>query len=206
VYLNSPMYGHVELGHETILHAMLDYIISERELAERKEGGTTTARQEKKIVSLVELKEKMDLAKSQGKRIVHCHGVFDLLHPGHINYFAESKKRGDLLYVTVIADQFVKKGPHRPYFNEQLRLSSIAALADVDYVVLNKEEGPWTVMKYIQPHVYTKGESDKEKLNDPTSGLSQDQRILNEFGGKIIFTSEVQVHSTDVFRAFGFES
>ena len=46
-----------------------------------------------------------------GKRVVLCHGVFDLLHIGHIRYFNQAKKHGDILVVTVTPDRFVNKGP-----------------------------------------------------------------------------------------------
>ena len=52
-----------------------------------------------------------------GKKIVLCHGVFDLLHIGHINYLRSSKKYGNILVVSVTSDKFVNKGPGRPAFS-----------------------------------------------------------------------------------------
>ena len=60
------------------------------------------------------------LKKSQGKKIILCHGVFDLLHIGHIKHFEEAKKMGDILVVTITPDQFVNKGPGRPAFNTSI--------------------------------------------------------------------------------------
>ncbi len=142
-----------------------------------------------------------DDCRRAGKTVVHCHGVFDLVHPGHINYFEQARKLGDVVYVTVVADRFVKKGPDRPRFPERVRLEWVAALECVDYVVLNEEEGPWQVMRLVRPQVYTKGESDRPKLEDPESGLNVDKRTLEEFGGELRFTPEVEIHSTDLFRA-----
>lgn len=135
-----------------------------------------------------------------GKKIVHCHGVFDLVHPGHINYFEQAQKLGDAVYVTIVADRFVKKGPDRPRFPERMRLEWVAALECVDYVVLNEEEGPWTVMRLVKPHFYTKGETERSKLENPESGLNVDKRLMEELGGELRFTPEVDVHSTDLFK------
>ena len=70
-------------------------------------------------------------------KIVQCHGVFDLLHIGHINYLAESKSKGDLLIVTITSDRYVNKGLNKPFFSEILRAKSLAALRCTDYVLIN---------------------------------------------------------------------
>ena len=75
--------------------------------------------------------------KNRKKRIVLCHGVFDLLHLGHIKYLQEAKSLGDILLVTITPDRFVNKGPGRPAFNEKHRAEAIAALEVVDYVSIN---------------------------------------------------------------------
>ena len=54
--------------------------------------------------------------KKTKKKIVLCHGVFDLYHAGHLNYFEEAKKHGDILIVSLTTDKYVKKAPNRPYF------------------------------------------------------------------------------------------
>ncbi|MCX5713062.1 MAG: adenylyltransferase/cytidyltransferase family protein, partial [Candidatus Omnitrophica bacterium] len=71
----------------------------------------------KKIKSLDQLKTVVAGLKKQKKKVVHCHGVFDLIHPGHIRHLAAAKKEGDVLIVTITADGFVRKGPGRPIFN-----------------------------------------------------------------------------------------
>ena len=74
----------------------------------------------------------------RGRTVVQCHGVFDLLHIGHIRHFQEAKKSGQILVVTVTPDRHVNKGPHRPVFTETLRAEAIASLDCVDYVAINK--------------------------------------------------------------------
>ena len=81
-----------------------------------------------KIISLSKLAQIIDQLKKDQKSIVHCHGVFDLVHPGHLKHFEDAKKLGDILIVTISPDHYVNKGPGRPVFNERLRLEHLAAL------------------------------------------------------------------------------
>ncbi len=159
---------------------------------------------EHKIKTPAELAAICETERKNGKRIVHCHGVFDLVHPGHINHFEQAKALGDIVYVGVIADRFVKKGPTRPYFPQDIRLHWLAALSPVDYVVLNEEEGPWSLMRLIKPDFYTKGENDRAKLDDPNHGLRRDKELIESLGGQLAFIrEEIPIHSSDLFRALG---
>jgi len=80
------------------------------------------------------------------KNIVLSHGVFDLVHPGHIKHLELAKKEGDLLVVAIVPDRFVNKGPGRPIFNEQIRAEMIAALQFVDYVVVATSDSPFNIL------------------------------------------------------------
>ena len=91
----------------------------------------------KKITSVKTLAKAISKLKAKGKKVVLCHGVFDLLHIGHIKHFKEAKKLGDILVVTVTQDKYVNKGPNRPIFLLNTRMESIAALKDIDYVAPN---------------------------------------------------------------------
>ena len=71
-----------------------------------------------KIIPFINLEKKIKDLKKNKKKIVLCHGVFDLLHPGHFKHFKTAKNYGDILIVSVTADNFVNKGPDRPAFNE----------------------------------------------------------------------------------------
>jgi cytidyltransferase-like protein len=81
-----------------------------------------------KIKTLEELQQITADLKSKGKKIVQCHGVFDLLHIGHIKHFEEARTFGDVLVVTITPDEFVYKGPNRPAFTTTLRLGALAGL------------------------------------------------------------------------------
>ena len=93
---------------------------------------------QEKILSLSELEKAVHAAKKAGKTVVQCHGVFDLLHPGHILHFQAARKEGDVLVVTLTRDEHVGKGPGRPVFNQRLRAESIASLECVDFVAVNE--------------------------------------------------------------------
>ena len=90
-------------------------------------------------------------------KVVLCHGVFDLLHRGHISHFREAKKYGDRLVVSVVADKYVHK-PHRMMVNKQdARLELVAAVRYVDDAVLCEAPGPEDVIERLRPDVYVMG-------------------------------------------------
>ena len=120
---------------------------------------------QQKIRSLSELAEIIVRLKKEGKTIVQCHGVFDLLHPGHIKYFHSAKREGDVLIVTLTADKYVKRGPGRPIFNESIRAEVIASLAAVDYVCVLHEATAIGFIKKVKPNIYAKGPDYKDKKN-----------------------------------------
>src|SRR3989344_2678793 len=97
--------------------------------------------------------------KSRGKKIVHCHGDFDLLHRGHLHQFEQAKSQGDILIVSITTDKFMAKGPGRPVFNQNVRAEMIAAVEIVDFVVFNDAPNSTEILKILKPDVYVKGAS-----------------------------------------------
>ena len=92
----------------------------------------------KKIMVLDELAPKIAGLRTKGEKIVLCHGVFDLLHIGHIRHFEQARLHGDILVVTLTPDCYVNKGVHRPAFTEKLRAEALAALSIVTVVARGK--------------------------------------------------------------------
>ena len=92
----------------------------------------------RKIVEREALQEISVRLKKEGKRIVQCHGCFDLLHPGHVMHFKAARNFGDVLIVSVTEDMYVNKGPDRPIFDENIRAENLAAIEYIDYVFINK--------------------------------------------------------------------
>lgn len=137
-----------------------------------------------------------------GKKIVHCHGVFDLLHIGHIKHFSAAKKLGDVLVVTVTPDRFVFKGPGRPYFTEKLRADAIAALETVDYVIINNWPTAIEAIHYIKPYYYVKGGEYKDSTQDVTGKILDEQHAVETLGGQIHFTDEITFSSSTLLNQF----
>jgi rfaE bifunctional protein nucleotidyltransferase chain/domain len=154
-----------------------------------------------KIFKLEELVKKVRHLSSEGKKIVYCHGCFDLMHPGHIKHLQAAKKMGDVLVVTVTADVYVDKGTGRPVFNQELRVSSIAALECVDFAAINKWPTAEETLKLLKPDIYVKGQ-EFESYEDKTGKLQQEQQIAEQIGCKMCFTHEIVFSSTQLLNQY----
>ena len=106
-----------------------------------------------KIQSIENLKNIVLKEKKKGKKIVLCHGVFDLLHVGHIKHLERSKKLGDILIVSVTPNRFVNKGPKKPAFDQKLRLDALAALNVVNFVALSDNPTAVEIIKTIESDI-----------------------------------------------------
>ena len=125
----------------------------------------------KKILTLEQLADTVADLKKQGKRVVHCHGVFDLLHIGHIRYFRQARQMGDVLVVTVTPDRFVDKGPHHPAFPETLRVEGVASQDQVDFTAINTWATAEELLHFMKPDVYVKGSDFKSIDSDPRANF-----------------------------------
>ena len=157
--------------------------------------------QDMKILEISELTSQISQRRSEGKTIVHCHGCFDLMHPGHIKYFQAARAMGDVLVVTLSPDRFVDKGPGRPVFNERLRAESIAALECVDYVSINEWPTAEETLRRLRPDIYVKGQ-EFEKLEDKTGKIQKEVEVIKEIGAKIRFTHEIVFSSTELLNRY----
>ena len=156
-----------------------------------------------KIKTLEELQQITNKLKSKGKKIVHCHGVFDLLHIGHVNHFISSKLNGDVLIVTITPDKFVNKGPNRPAFNQNIRSEVIAALECVDYVAINEWPVATKTIKKIKPNYYCKGQDYKDSSKDLTGKIREEEKAIKLVGGELIITNEPMHSSSELINKFG---
>ena len=107
-----------------------------------------------------------------------CHGVFDLVHLGHLEYFKSSKKHGDVLIVSVTKGKFVNKGPHRPYNSDRIKF--LSSLEIVDYVVLNTAPTAVNILEKLKPNIYSKGPDYKNIHKDITEKLKMRLRPLKK--------------------------
>lgn len=155
---------------------------------------------EGKVVPLDELAARVAALKAAGKRVAHCHGCFDLVHPGHIKHLQAARRLADALVVTVTPDRFVDKGPGRPAFPEQLRAESVAALECVDYAAVNRWPTAEETIRLLRPDYYVKGQ-EFERLEDATGKLQREVAVVQEVGGEMRFTHEIVHSSTALLRA-----
>lgn len=137
-----------------------------------------------------------DRLRADGRRLVQCHGTFDLLHPGHIVHLEDARKLGDLLVVTVTDEKHVNKGPGRPYFNDVLRTRTLAALACVDYVVLVPHTAAVEAIETVKPHIYCKGTEYADAANDVTGNINDDVATVRRHGGEVRYIGDVVFSST----------
>ncbi len=153
-----------------------------------------------KIKELDDLADILDSHRNRGEKIVLCHGVFDLLHVGHIYHFEEAKKMGDVLVVTITPDHHVNKGPHRPAFPQALRAQVIAALGVVDYVAINQWPTAIDTVKLLKPHVYAKGPDYQDASKDVTGNIALEAEAVQLAGGEIRCTQGVTFSTSNLLN------
>jgi rfaE bifunctional protein kinase chain/domain len=132
------------------------------------------------------------------KKIIHCHGVFDLVHPGHIRHLSYCKSKADILVVSITPDKFIKKGIYRPLVPEKIRANNLSVLELVDYVIIDKFKHPYNIIKKIKPNYFAKG---NEYFNNPNLLTEKENKTLKKFGGKMLFTpGDVVFSSTKIIN------
>ncbi len=156
----------------------------------------------RKILNLEKLSSIIDKKRRKKEKIVLSHGVFDILHIGHIKHFQAAKKLGDVLIVSLTKDQFIDKGPNRPFFNLKLRMEAIASLSEVDFVTFSNIDSGVDVIKKIKPNIYCKGQDYKILKKDVSKKIYEEKKILEKFKGKIFFTNEMKFSSSKILNKF----
>jgi rfaE bifunctional protein nucleotidyltransferase chain/domain len=155
---------------------------------------------ERKIMSLEAVARELALLKRDGRKVVQCHGCFDLLHIGHIKHLQAARRMGDALVVTITPDRYVDKGPGRPAFAERRRAEAVAALACVDFVAIDGERSAAAAIRLLRPDYYVKGQ-EFECLPRPPARLQAEIEAVQEVGGQMCFTHEEVFSSTALLRA-----
>ncbi|MFM8984132.1 MAG: adenylyltransferase/cytidyltransferase family protein, partial [Spartobacteria bacterium] len=153
-----------------------------------------------KILSFAEAESVLDAERRNGRRIVQCHGTFDLIHPGHIVHLEEARALGDLLVVTVTDEKHVNKGPGRPCFNDALRARTLAALECVDYVVLIPFVAAVEAIRLVKPAIYCKGTEYQDASNDVTGNIHDDLTEVRAHGGEVRYIGSVVFSSTKILN------
>lgn len=154
-----------------------------------------------KIKPLKELAGVLERERRAGRKVVHCHGVFDLVHIGHVRHLERAKAFGDILVITLTPDQHVNKGPHRPIFNQNLRAEAVAALSCTDYVAVNEWPTAVETLRLLKPDFYVKGSDYKNPETDVTGGIIREREAVESGGGKLVFTDDIMFSSTHLINA-----
>ena len=153
-----------------------------------------------KILDIVTLKKRL-LKLKKNKKIILCHGVFDLLHSGHILHFKEIKNSSkDILIVSVTADEFVHKGPNRPVFRLYERMLNLSELSIVDFVVPSYSENAVSNILSLRPNYYVKGKDHKSKEKLKAYNMLKEKEALKKAKSKIIFTNSIKLSSTNILN------
>ncbi len=155
-----------------------------------------------KIVELEDISLLVSQLRESGQKIVLCHGVFDLIHLGHIRYLNAAKKFGDVLVVTLTADKYVKRGPGRPVFNEALRAEALANLTAVDFVSVVHAPTALEAIDAVRPDFYAKGADYKVKDSDITKMIYEEENAVEAVGGKLVFTDEITFSSSQLINNY----
>lgn len=153
----------------------------------------------KKKLSLKELRAFCKECHDHGKKVVLCHGVFDVLHVGHIRHLDYAKKNGDILVVTVTGDDFVNKGPDRPVFPSDLRLEMLASLGLVDRVTTIEEPSALSAIEVVRPDIYVKGKEYIEK-DDITGKITSEAELVEKYGGAVVYTDDIVFSSSNLIN------
>ena len=156
-------------------------------------GTTDHVGQRDKIVTIDDLPRIRE--RFRDRRIIHCHGAFDLVHPGHLVHFEEARALGDLLVVTVTGDRHITK-KRSVTFTEEQRARQVAALQIVDYVAVIQEPTALSAIEVLQPDVYVKGPEYADLTLDKSRSIYHEMRVLERYGGRMHFTSGESFSST----------
>jgi rfaE bifunctional protein kinase chain/domain/rfaE bifunctional protein nucleotidyltransferase chain/domain len=153
-----------------------------------------------KIKNVDELREAVG-PRPRGRTVVMCHGVFDLVHPGHIRHLFYAKSKADILVASLTADVHISKAQYRPFVPQDLRALNLAALEMVDYVLIDEEPTPLGNISRIQPDFFAKGyEYQSDGVHPRTQ---QEIEAVERYGGELLFTPGDIVYSSSALIESG---
>ena len=168
----------------------------------------TDAETSRKVLSHRDLLAARAAAKAAGRRVVHCHGCFDIVHPGHIRHLKFARSLGDVLLVSISGDAGVAKGDGRPLIPQELRAENLAELGCVEWVYIEPRPTAAELLAEVKPDVFVKGR-EYEFNADPRFCAERD--AVEQAGGRVVFSSgdvifsstaliEAMEHSVDPFH------
>ena len=144
-----------------------------------------------KILGRDQLRRRVEEWRRAGDRIILANGGFDLLHVGHVRYLRGAKELGGKLVVAINSDESVRalKGEGRPIMPVEERAEMVAALEDVDAVVIFPEMDVRTIIREIRPDIQAKG-------TDYTAESVPERDVVAEYGGRVEIVGDAKNHSS----------
>lgn len=130
------------------------------------------------------------------QKVIMCHGVFDVVHPGHMRHLVYAKSKADILIASLTADKHITKGLYRPHVPQDLRAINLAAFEMVDYVLIDERDKPLENIRLIQPDYFAKGFEYGGLGNDITQKTAEELEVVKSYGGELIFTPGDVVYSS----------
>lgn len=150
----------------------------------------------RKLKTREELREIIG-ARPRERRVIMCHGTFDLVHPGHVRHLMYAKGKADILVASLTSDAHISKANYRPFVPQQLRAMNLAALELVDYVIIDERPTPLENLAFLQPDYFAKGYEYTGTAVHPKTQEEID--VLGAYGGEMIFTPGDVVFSSSRF-------
>jgi len=150
-----------------------------------------------KVVSREELKRRVEKWRANGEKVTLANGCFDLLHVGHVRYLHAAKELGGRLLVAINSDESVRalKGEGRPLMPAAERAEILAALSDVDAVVIFSDTDVRALVREIRPDIHAKG-------TDYTAESVPERDTVLEYGGRVEIVGDPKDHSaTEIIRS-----
>jgi rfaE bifunctional protein kinase chain/domain/rfaE bifunctional protein nucleotidyltransferase chain/domain len=137
----------------------------------------------------------------RAKRVVLCHGSFDIVHPGHLRHLMYAKERGDILVACLVCDEHIGKSKLRPSIPEDIRAINLAALEFVDYVVVDRNDSPLEILRKLRPDFFAKG---FDYFEGGIPGKAKEEiAIVESYGGEVLFTpGEAESSSLGIPESF----
>lgn len=129
------------------------------------------------------------------QKVIMCHGVFDVVHPGHLRHLLFAKSKADIVIASLTADIHIAKGRYRPHIPQDLRAINLAAFEVVDYVIIDGEATPLKNLETIKPDFFAKGYEYTAGMELPPK-TQEEMAVVRSYGGEIIFSPGDFVYSS----------
>jgi bifunctional ADP-heptose synthase (sugar kinase/adenylyltransferase) len=139
---------------------------------------------------------------SRGKKVVQCHGIFDIIHPGIVRHLESARNQGDVLVATVIKDKHVRKGPNYPIFGEKLRAENVSSIGYVDYASIVDDNPPLESIKILKPDIFARGQDYRDRDQGLLRKLEHEEETFDVVGCKIYYTPGEVFSSTSIINRF----